>query len=159
MLPLSVHPTCRADEAHVRNRIQHTAPAACATIVSRACHAAVCRQLLHDLPEQTAWAAASHAAAWRAEAAHEPGLPRRAGHDERWMRRLLVQFVSTGPEVLVTEGAVNTTRVSRNHQLTSEYKFCTGWFLQSYTHIGIPRLPVRLSRARGHGAERYGGLL
>ena len=83
MLPLSVHPTCRADEAHVRNRIQHTAPAACATIVSRACHAAVCRQLLHDLPEQTAWAAASHAAAWRAEAAHEPGLPRRAGHDEK----------------------------------------------------------------------------
>ena len=65
--------TCRADEADIRNRIQHTAPEACPPLVSRACHA-VCWQLRHDLPEQTAWDAA-HAAAWRAEAAKEPGLP------------------------------------------------------------------------------------
>jgi hypothetical protein len=77
--------TCRADEADIRNRIQHTAPAACPPLVSRACHA-VCWQLRHDLPEQTAWAAASHAAAWRAEAAKEPGLP--CGHDDKIPHRV-----------------------------------------------------------------------
>ena len=67
-------PTCRDEKADVRNEIQQTAKAACTAIVARAKYA-VWRERRHDLPEQTAWATASHATARRAAAPTEPGLP------------------------------------------------------------------------------------
>ena len=79
-------PTCRDEKADVRNEIQQTAQAACTAIVARAKYA-VWRERRHDLPEQTAWATASHATARRAAAPTEPGLPFRHRSSQRFRFR------------------------------------------------------------------------
>jgi hypothetical protein len=122
-------PTCTECTAGVRDGIHQKAPATCTGTVARATKLfkaanfpisrtlAVRRELLHGLSEQNAWAATSYAAARRAAAATESGLP--FLHDEK---RISVVWAMSGKALL---SACESDAVSPAFRPRSSSILCT----------------------------------